>query len=506
MSRRGLVAGLLVEGLFLSAVLGPFSLLAHGAELTDLGKLTDYQPMAAILVTAGLIALFALYGVALLWGPSTRRASPWLALGFSALFAVTLIFLYPVTAIDVYNYAVQGHVAAFHGINPLVTPPSQVAGDPFVSYAGSWADSTSPYGPLWITITRLEAILAGANVVLAILGLKTLAAIAVVLTGALLISATADRGPRVATFAVVLYGWNPLVLLEMVGNGHNDAVMTVFLIAALVLLGKNRPVLGAISVGASVLIKFLTLGAVPLFFLAKLLDRAVSRRSRVFRLIAGSLALLGLVVVAYAPFWVGPVTLQRAQAVDTDYLSSIPALIVLLVPDALGWLSYPRLALLALVGLWQANALRLGRTSLARATFEVTFVTILIAPHFAGWYLAPLVAVAALTRDRWIQARVVAFTVAATLTTPIWAYLWWWNQDWMSLTTVHLIVVPLTFLPAVLIALLGWWAGTVRWPPAPSRVHLGTPGREIRAISLSARTAVVTGRRSEPASGVPRSG
>src|SRR6185437_525233 len=282
------------------------------------------------------------------------------------------------------------------------------------------------------------------------------------------------------------------VQLEMVGNGHNDAVMVFVLVAALVLLTKKHAILGAAGIGASVLIKFLTLGAVPLFLLAEVLAPARSRRVRVMRVAASAVIMIGLAVVAYAPFWTGLATIERAQAVDADYLSSIAALVILLVPDSINWLGIAKLAILAAVFLWQANSLRLGRANLAQATFEVLFVTILVASHFAGWYLALLVAVAVLAGDRWIQARMVLFTFTTTLTTPLWAYLWYWNQDWMSMTTMHLIVVPLIFLPPLLVAVLAMWRprhGVPRLDNQPAS-YLDTLYVEIRNAYVSARSAV----------------
>ena len=539
---RVLALGLAIEAIFFAAVVGPFSLLVHGTELTDLGKLTDYQFSAAVLITMGLVALFVLYIAALLTissvaareqrpnvvarasaGGLTRRrgvstigrrverkatpeardlkllfgtdrrhsALPSIVLGLTALFSLTLVFLYPVTAIDVFNYAVEGHIAVFHGVNPMVTPPSNVSSDPFVSFAGSWVDSTSPYGPIWIILTQLDALVTGSNVVLAILALKALAAVAVVATTYLLATAFLPRGPLASALAAMVFGWNPLVQLEMVGNGHNDAVMAFVLVAGLVLLTKKRPILAAAGVGVSVLIKFLTLGVVPLFLLAEILAPARSHRLRVARVAASTAVMIALAVVAYAPFWTGLATIERAQAVDSDYLSSIAALVILLVPDSINWLGIAKIAILAAVFLWQANSLRLGRANLAQAMFEVLFVTILIASHFAGWYLALLVAVAVLSGDRWIQARMVLFTFTTTLTTPLWAYLWYWNQDWMSMLTMHLIVVPLTFLPPLLVAVL-----------AMARPRDGVPHRdrqpasyldslyvEIRNAYVSARSA-----------------
>lgn len=491
MSRRASIAGLTIEAIFLIAVVGPFSLLSHGTDLTDLGKLTDHQPIAAVLITAGLIALFALYAFVLFSVPNGQTALP-IALGGTALFSLTLIFLYPATAIDVYNYAVEGHVAVYHQINPMITAPSQAVGDTFVSYAGNWADSPSPYGPIWILLTMLDALVAGSNVVLAILLLKALAAVAVVATTFLLAWSFRDRGAHESALAAMLFGWNPLVQLELVGNGHNDAVLTLFVIAALVCLAKKQPTLGAIGIGASVLIKFLTLGAIPLLLLAKALDTTQWPRIRFARVVGYAVVIAALGVAAYAPFWTGPATLQRAQAVDGNYLSSISALIVLIVPNSIGWLTYLRFAILATVGLWQVNSLRLGRVNLAQAMYEIFFVSILVAAHFAGWYLALLVAVSVLTRDRWIQARTVVFTFTTTLVTPLWAYLWWWVQDWMSMTTIHWIVVPLTFVPPLTIALLAIWhrASRSRLRQGDRASYFDALYAELRNAYLSARSVV----------------
>ena len=66
--------GLALEVLFLLAVLGPFSLLDHGTRLVDLGFLTHYQPEAARLITAGLLALFLFYGFALTFAARSSLA------------------------------------------------------------------------------------------------------------------------------------------------------------------------------------------------------------------------------------------------------------------------------------------------------------------------------------------------------------------------------------------------------------------------------------------------
>ena len=459
LARPALVVGLLTEAIYLAAVTGPFSFLAHGQNLLDLGKLTGYSSVAAIAVTVGLLGLFLFYALALRDIAANGQSALPLALIGTLVFSVTLVFMYPVTAIDVYNYAVQGHVAFFYHVNPLAAAPSSITGDPFVAYGSTWADTTSPYGPIWIFLSIVDAWLAGPNVIIAVLALKGLAALAIVGTAGLLAWA-AQRAGRNPALAVVYFGWNPLVLIELAGNGHNDAVLTLFVVAGLILARHRWPTLAVACLTAAVLVKSLPIAAIPLLFVWLLSQHGSFWRLRVPTIFAAFIVMLSVLVAGYAPFWAGWETLARLREVNANYLASIPALIVLLVPNATDWLTIPQMAVLSLVGLSLVWLVWQRRVSLERAVVEIIFATILVATHFAGWYLPLLIGVAALTDDSWVWLRMVVFTFTTTLTTPLWQFVFPWTRDWLSMEAFHLIVVPWTFLPPLAIGL--WELGRAR--------------------------------------------
>lgn len=474
-TRLTVLAGLATELIYLAAVLGPFSLFAHGTVLTDLGQITAFRASAAALVTAGLLALLMLYGLAS--GLISRvqvRALP-IALGGTVGFCLTLVFLYPIIAMDIYTYAVQGYAIVFHQLNPLVSSPASVAAnDPLIQFAGSWADSRSPYGPLWLDLSALAARAGNGDIVRTVLILKLLNALAVIGTSALLADLARPRGRLAAARAALLYGWNPLVLIEMVGNGHNDAVMIFLLVGFLALWRRRRPRLAVLFLVGSILTKYLTLGALPLYFLTELVagwrgdgrcltsspeaappprpnahkERVRDARSFVslaLRLaIPATIALIAAAIL-YAPYWRGPESLARVLEVDDNYLASISALTVLVIPGSVDWLIYPRGLLLGLVALWQVIGILRGRTNLTRATFELIFAMIVIAPHFAGWYLGVLIALGVAADDWWLLARAQVFAIGAMLTIPLWAYLWPWKGDALGLATFHAILIPITF-------------------------------------------------------------
>jgi hypothetical protein len=61
---------------------------------------------------------------------------------------------------------------------------------------------------------------------------------------------------------VIAYAWNPLVLVEYAGSGHNDPVALLWLVLALV-LARERPVLSALALVAGALVKLAPLAALP---------------------------------------------------------------------------------------------------------------------------------------------------------------------------------------------------------------------------------------------------
>ena len=65
---------------------------------------------------------------------------------------------------------------------------------------------------------------------------------------------------------------------------------------------------------------------------------------------------------------------------------------------------------------------------------------------------------AVLGRDPARQSRAAVLTFTTTLATPLWAYVWPANQPFLDLLTFHAVLVPLTFLPPLLVG--------IRWPRA----------------------------------------
>ncbi len=210
------------------------------------------------------VVAFALYAIAVL------RLGRWAALphvGWAVL-AVTLAtraaFLAapPSLSGDLFRYVWEGKVLA-HGLDPYRLSPSDpalaalrdVAIHPFVNHP----ELAAIYPPL--ALAGYAAISAISPSVLAIKLWCVANEIALVIV---LLAWIKRRGLSPAN--VLVYAWNPLVIVEFAGSAHNDPAGMLWLALAL-MWAERRPVGAALALAAGVLTKLAPLVAVPFLVL-----------------------------------------------------------------------------------------------------------------------------------------------------------------------------------------------------------------------------------------------
>ena len=266
---------------------------------------TDFRSIA-LPVTAALWMVYV-YSEAVLrraQATSTRRRMAAVIAGFALLFSIVLLLVMPpVLSSDIFLYALFGRMAAMYHLNPFTTTAQALTNDSLFPYV-YWQNVTSYYGPVWTLISAAAAALAGHDVLLTTLAFKAVGGM-FNLVNCVLVFVLARRltgGDGLA--ALLLYAWNPLILIESVGSGHNDVVMVTFALASLLLLVDGRVLAGVAVLVASVLVKFLS-GILLLFVVVTVLIRQTSRRAAL-ALAAGMAAAGAIVLVAaYLPFWSG---------------------------------------------------------------------------------------------------------------------------------------------------------------------------------------------------------
>jgi len=171
---------------------------------------------------------------------------------------VALLPAPPALSDDIYRYVWEGGVVV-HGGNPYRQSPLDPAlvplRDPHIFPFVNHPELATIYPPL--AEAEFALVAAVSPTVGAIKGWILLPDLALVaLVGRLL-----SRRGRSPAYAAV-YAWNPLVLVEYSGSGHNDPTAMVWLLLALLVL-ESRPTLSAAALTAAVLVKLAPLIALP---------------------------------------------------------------------------------------------------------------------------------------------------------------------------------------------------------------------------------------------------
>lgn len=212
-----------------------------------------------------VVALFGVYfGVLRLTRgrQSTRMNSLVFAAGagFLLILAVAPVML----SSDVYFYALYGRILSVHGASPYLDAINYPPSDPFGhllegQYLPSW------YGPLWTLICAGVTRVTGENVGVTILAFRLLAVGAALVTAGLIWLALRRLDPERATQGLVLFLWNPLMILETGLSAHNDVIMLSFVLFAISLHLRGWKAMAVVALTLSALVKFLTGMLIPLY-------------------------------------------------------------------------------------------------------------------------------------------------------------------------------------------------------------------------------------------------
>lgn len=134
---------------------------------------------------------------------------------------------------DLYLYDIYGRTVAFHHLNPYVTTPAGLGGDPVLGFvAEQWHHQQSMYGPVFVAISAAVATVAGSSELLIGLAWQSVMAAAAFVAAVLVGRRTSDP------IAVLALGCSPMLLLA-VNDGHNDVLIGLALLGAILLVERG---------------------------------------------------------------------------------------------------------------------------------------------------------------------------------------------------------------------------------------------------------------------------
>jgi hypothetical protein len=254
--------------------------------VAPLQRLVYFERFDSVRVyVAIMIVLFVFYTGILAYGKTGKLFNfPW------KFFLVTIgIFTiaYPMLSYDLYNYMFHGKILWFYHVSPHVHAPLEFTGDLWLRFM-RWVHTPSAYGPVFTAIESPAYLLGLGKFVPVLLLMKlTMSAFfvwVIYLIGQITYKLGFTKDESV--LAQLSIAFNPFILLEVVVNGHNDAVMIALFLLSLLYALNSKLGPSLISLIASVGTKYVTILTLPMYFI----------KSPRFKMIFVTLAMLAPVV------------------------------------------------------------------------------------------------------------------------------------------------------------------------------------------------------------------
>ena len=190
---------------------------------------------------------------------------------FVGITGLIFMFMMPWTSSDVFYYMGVGELDGVYNQNPYYTTVKDYydaneenINDEILEKGAEngWSDTTVVYGPVAQIIFKISSILAFKNIDVAIIIYKLINLLVHVASTYLVYKITKKK-----LFAK-LYGLNPFMFLEFIGNVHNDVIVVFFVLLSLYFLLKKKKIIPSIIfLAIATGIKYFTVLLLPVYII-----------------------------------------------------------------------------------------------------------------------------------------------------------------------------------------------------------------------------------------------
>ncbi|MEJ3658930.1 polyprenol phosphomannose-dependent alpha 1,6 mannosyltransferase MptB [Actinomycetes bacterium KLBMP 9759] len=329
--RRPLLLGLAASVMMAIGGFGAGGVLVRDPLLTNspLGfwRYGHGHQLATILVYAGVVLMawaWIQLGREVIAGRVRSRA----VLATTAVWTLPMLCCPPLFTRDIYSYLAQGSLP-LAGIDPYEFGPEALPGVVADNVHYFWQDTPAPYGPLFILIAKGVAAIAGENMILGVLLMRIALLPGLFLLVWALPELTRRLGGKVPVALWVAVA-NPMMVVNMIGGGHNDLLVVGLLAAGAMVMLRKQHVFGIVLVTGAMAVKASAVVALPFLVLVWAVYMSGPPSKRILKAIGAGLAVF---IVSFA-------ALSLLAGVDIGWLPALsaPAMIVnwMSIPTAVG--------------------------------------------------------------------------------------------------------------------------------------------------------------------------
>jgi len=246
---------LLRNAFFLERFALMFNLPSLETQGIVLAQILHANSISTLVLTFSLLGLFVSFILLLRHPPKRIFTHPLFILSL-----LNFLLSFPSLSTDVFDYLNFNRIAFVYHANPWLQSALSFPHDPWI-YFGSWLDRPSVYPPLFHFSSALIYFLFGASVIGSIIGFKLFNLFLYLAFYFLFVSVK----PKLSVKSQLIFLANPLILIEFLGNAHNDLLLALFLLLSFLFLKRHQPIPSALFLAAGFLTKITLLLYLPIF-------------------------------------------------------------------------------------------------------------------------------------------------------------------------------------------------------------------------------------------------
>jgi alpha-1,6-mannosyltransferase len=318
----------------------------------------------------------------------------------AAVWLAPMLVTPPLFTRDVFSYLAQGALP-LAGFDPYEVGPEAMPGVFTANVHYFWQDTPAPYGPLFILLAKSVAAAVGTNVIAGVVFMRLTLVLGLVLLVWALPELTRRLGGRVP-LALWIAVANPVMVIHMVGGGHNDLLVMGLLAAGALVALRGRCVAGIALVTAAMAVKASAGIALPFLVLVwaahlrgslpARIAKAAAAGIAVFVAVFGSITLVARVDLGWLPALSAPSMIVNWMSAPTGVGEFVHW--VLEIPFDLPkqpFINVARMigaALLAWIAVRQWWAARDGGPDAIRRAGIVLLAVAVLSPATLPWYVS----------------------------------------------------------------------------------------------------------------------
>ena len=249
---------------------------------------------------------------------------------FIIIVSFIFMMILPYLSSDIYYYIGDSWLCSKYHQNPYYTTVKDLQdngiNDEILNNTGHWKYTTSIYGPVWNAISIGLVSLSFGSVTAALFIFK-IASLLIHICNCYIIGKL-TKGKKY----ILLYGLNPLILIELLSNVHNDIYLILFFLLSLYFLIKKKNIyLTVLFLVLSITIKYSTVLIIPFILLYYFRKESIFKRL-CYCSIAGVIIVL-CTILLYMPFYRDISIFTNMLVQDGKFTQSIMALLMVKMKD-----------------------------------------------------------------------------------------------------------------------------------------------------------------------------